>query len=241
MRTLVMPMAGDGIRFQALHPFKVLCPVGPQKEPMFLHALRNLGFSYDRAIFICRKEHGIPKHVERILGPDDSIHCIEIDHLTGGPMESVLKCRSLLEETPDQEVVIANVDQVMVWPGDWALGWFKRRGAIGGIPTIEKHSDRHSYARIDPSKPHHIIEVREKQRISNRATIGIYWFREAKALLSAADALMAADDRAPNGEFYVAPVYNYLNGLVLEYPLCEFWSLGEPENLRKYEESYLGP
>ena len=149
-------------------------------------------------------------------------------------------CVNEIIKSKIKRVVIANIDQVMVWPGDWALDWFRKRGATGGIPTIEKHTDRHSCVRIDPERPHHVLETREKERISNRATIGVYWFREAKMLLSAADAMIAANDRAPNGEFYVAPVYNYLDGIILEYPLCEFWSLGEPENLTKYEEEFIG-
>jgi hypothetical protein len=240
MRTLIMPMSGAGTRFKAVHPVKALCPVGPIHEPMFVHAIKNLGFSFDRGVLICQREHRIPDHVTKYFdGGTVPIHCVEIDHLTEGPMSSVLQCRSRLELDPDQEIVIANVDQVMVWPGDWALAWFRSRGALGGIPTIERHSKRHSYARIDENRPHHILEVREKVRISNRATIGIYWFREARAMLAAADAMIAADDRAPNGEFYVGPVYNHLPGKILEFPLCEFWSLGEPENLSRYEEQFV--
>src|SRR5439155_12356824 len=129
--------------------------------------------------------------------------------ITGGPLDSVLKARPLLEEYSDSELLIANADQVMVWPGEWALQWLRNRGANGGAPTIEAHSERHAYARMDPAIRHRIVEVREKQRISDRATIGIYWFRSVAIFLAAADEMIKANDRAPNGEFYVGPVYNY--------------------------------
>lgn len=228
-------MAGKGTRYQgAAHP-KVLVPVKPECDPMFIHAIKNLGFHFDRLILIAQKAHEVPTHVKRLL-PNVDAHTIEVDYTTGGPLESVLLAKDLLQKELDHELVVANADQAMVWPGDWALGWFRGRGATGGIPTLEAHSERHSYARIDVDTPHRIVEVREKIRISSRATIGVYWFRRSGQFLEGAQTMIDADDRAPNGEFYVAPVYNYLPGLVLEFPLCEFWSLGEPANLRAYED-----
>jgi hypothetical protein len=228
-------MAGKGTRYTgASHP-KVLVPVKPDGDPMFIHAIKNLGFKFDRLILIAQKSHEVDGHVQRLL-PGVKSHVIEVDYTTGGPLDSVLLATDLLHKELDDELVVANADQVMAWPGDWALGWFRGRGATGGIPTLEAHSERHSYARIDAETPHRIVEVREKIRISKRATIGIYWFRRSGQFLQAAQAMREADDRAPNGEFYVGPVYNYLPGLILEFPLCEFWSLGEPSNLRAYED-----
>lgn len=229
-------MAGRGSRFKSIHDTKVLYPVPPADEPMFVHAVRNLGFGFDRLILVCLRQHEVPPLARRHLSDVTKLHCVELDAVTGGPMETVLKARALLEPTPDSEVVVCNADQVMVWPGDWALDWFRRRGAEGGIPTVQRQTLRHSYVGLDGAVPHKVTAVREKERISDRATIGIYWFRRAAGLLAAADRMIAANDRAPNGEFYVGPAYNHLDGLILEYPLCEFWSVGEPENLQAYLE-----
>lgn len=227
-------MAGRGSRFKSIHDTKVLYPVPPDSVPMFVHAVRTLGFRFDRLILICQRAHGIPELAHRHLGDLPGVACVELDAITGGPMESVLKARSLLERTPTDQLVVCNADQVMVWPGDWAMDWFVARGAAGGIPTVRRESPRHSYVKLDPEIPHKVVAVREKECISDRATIGVYWFRRVDGFLAAADRMIAADDRAPNGEFYVGPAYDYLSGLILEYPLCEFWSVGEPENLDAY-------
>jgi hypothetical protein len=227
-------MAGRGSRFQSVHDTKVLYPVPPDGEPMFAHAVRTLGFAFDRLVLVCLRMHNVPPLVREHLADLPSVTCVELDAVTGGPMESVLKARSLIARDPEGEVVICNADQAMVWPGDWAMKWFVSRGALGGIPTLRRESLRHSYVGLDPEVPHKVVGVREKVRISDRASIGVYWFRRADAFLAAADRMMAANDRAPNGEFYVGPCYNYLDGPVFEYPLCEFWSLGEPENLEAY-------
>lgn len=234
MRTVVIPMAGRGSRFKSVHDTKVLYPIPPDGVPMFAHSVKTLGFAFDRLILVCQRMHGVPALAKEWLPEVNDLHCVELDAITGGPMETVLKARDLLESAPDSEVVVCNADQVMVWPGDWALNWFLQRGATGGIPTMRRDSLRHSYCGIDPAVSHRVVEVKEKVKISDRASIGVYWFRRADGLLAAADKMIAANDRAPNGEFYVGPSYNHLDGLILEYPLCEFWSVGEPENLEAY-------
>jgi NDP-sugar pyrophosphorylase family protein len=240
MRTVVIPMAGKGSRLTE-YGAKVLLPV--RGIPMFLYAIDTLGFQFDRLILVTRKEHEIPRFVQQTDRLPSDLHIVELDHDTEGPLCSVLKAYELLQEKAGDELVIANSDQVMVWPGDWALAWFRNRGAVGGIPLIGRASDRHSYARMSSQDPRLVVEVREKQRISEFATIGVYWFRSVSVFLDAAYKAISANDRAPNGEFYVSLVYNHIEGTVLWYPLCEFWSLGEKENIRAflndcYEESF---
>lgn len=228
-------MAGLGTRFRSVHSAKVLCPIPPRGEPMFVHAIKSLGFAFDRLILITLADYNL-KDIAADYLADLGAELIELPSVTRGPADTVLKARHLLEETGDSQLVICNVDQVMVWPGDWAMDWFVARGAEGGIPTLERQSKRHSYCIMDPAIPHKVKGVREKELVSRRASIGVYWFHKVEGFLSAADRMFAAHDVAPNGEYYVGPIYNHLDGLILEYPLAEFWSLGEPENLRAYTE-----
>lgn len=233
MRTVVVPASGLGSRFKTVHNTKVLYPVPPDGKPMFVRAVETLGFSFDRLILISLVAHELPTKAGEHLRAVNA-ELIELPAVTRGPADTVLHARHRLLEDPEGELVVCNVDQVMVWPGDWAMQWFVSRGATGGIPTIERSSNRHSYCVMDQNIDHKVSGVREKQRLSPRATVGVYWFRRARAFLEAADRMFEARDTAPNGEYYVGPVYNYLDGLILEYPLCEFWSLGEPPNLEAY-------
>jgi bifunctional N-acetylglucosamine-1-phosphate-uridyltransferase/glucosamine-1-phosphate-acetyltransferase GlmU-like protein len=233
MRTVVIPASGLGTRFKSVNDTKILYPVPPEGKPMFVHAVETLGFSFDRLILISLTENEVPAKAGKYLRAINA-ELIELPAPTRGPADTVLRARGNLLEDPTGELVLCNVDQTMVWPGDWAMQWFVARGAVGGIPTIHRSSNRHSYCVMDQEIDHKITAVREKQRVSTRATVGVYWFREARAFLDAADQMFAAGDMAPNGEYYVGPVYNYLEGLILEYPLCEFWSLGEPPNLKAY-------
>lgn len=234
MRIVVIPMAGFGTRFLDVFSDKKLTPIPPDSEPMFIHAIQKLGFSYNKIILIPREEDSIQTALENYpqISRDATVIATKVE--TRGPLDTVNYAKSILQEYLEAELVICNCDQVLVWPGEWALSWLKERGAIGGIPTIERHSKRHSYAEIDENYPCKITRVREKEKISNRATIGVYWFRDVASFLPAAEEVFKNKDVAPNGEYYVSHVYNYLDGLILEYPLCEFWSLGEPDNFTNY-------
>lgn len=240
MRIAVIPMAGAGTRFLEVFHDKKLAPVPPNGEPMFIHAIQKLAFSYDKIILIPRERDSIQAALGDYPHISQYASVIASQTETRGPLDTVLYAESMLQDHLDAELIICNCDQVLAWPGEWALSWLKERGAIGGIPTVERKSKRHSYVELDEKYPGKINRVREKEKISNRATIGVYWFRKVSDFLHAAKAVIENKDTAPNGEYYVSHVYNYLDGLILEYPLCEFWSLGEPENFARYvAKNYL--
>ena len=74
-----------------------------------------------------------------------------------------------------------------------------------------------SFARINEEGL--VIEVAEKNPISDLATIGIYLFARGKDFVISALDMIVANDRV-NGEFYM-PVYNYdSKWCLLEFTKC---------------------
>jgi len=55
-----------------------------------------------------------------------------------------------------------------------------------------------------------VVELREKKRISDHATVGLYWFDSAKRYINAYQAYYSVAGREEKGERYVAPLYNQL-------------------------------
>jgi hypothetical protein len=87
----------------------------------------------------------------------------------------------------------------------------------------------------DLNYPFRIVGAKEKDRVSTRATIGLYWFANAQQFqVAARDTIQKMDYCRTNKEYYVSHVLNHMEGLMLEFPLCEFWSIGEPANLDTY-------
>ena len=55
-----------------------------------------------------------------------------------------------------------------------------------------------------------VQEIREKQVISNISLNGIHYWRKGSSFVDSAETMIAANDRAPNGEFYIGPSYNHM-------------------------------
>jgi hypothetical protein len=110
-------------------------------------------------------------------------------------------------------------------------------GGEGWVPCFNAPGDGWSFVRID--KTGKAIEVREKQRISELATVGFYWFSSAKLYSLAYDEYYAIAGREVLGERYVAPLYNQLISdgrtvTVTEIPFQSVTPLGTPNDVERF-------
>jgi len=232
MRIGIMPVNGLGTRFKSIHDFKPFANVPNYYEPMYIHSIKNCGVKVDKFIVIGNSEYR--KSFQQFGDLEGFIEYIFVDGLTDGPLETILLASNKLNLDLNSEILIINCDQVVKWDGDQEIEKLKKSKASGGFPTIYRTSPRHSYALISDEVPNLVLRTREKEVLSNRATIGLYWFNKFSEFLSAAKLCKEKNDRAPNNEFYVSHVYNYLEGLVFQMPITVFYSLGEPDNYLKY-------
>lgn len=223
---VLIPMAGAGHRFQtAGYTFpKPLIDVDGQ--PMIQAVVDNLG-QPGRHIFLVRKEHehryAVSRMLERIR-PDCSV--VLVDELTEGAACTALLAADLLSERP---LLIANSDQLVAWnPERFADA---THGLNGLLPTFTSTHPKWSYVELDDDG--YVERVAEKDPISDEATCGIYWWRRGTDFVRAAERMVAANDRV-NGEFYIAPTYNYGPFVVRTFRVAGMNGLGTPEDLESY-------
>jgi len=109
-------------------------------------------------------------------------------------------------------------------------------GWDGFILTFTGEGVRWSYVRVVQG---FVQTVREKEPISDQATVGFYWFRRADDLLRAC-AIMIAENIRHAGEFYLAPCYNELiwrfRRKVKAVPVHSMFGLGTPEDVQTFEQ-----
>jgi hypothetical protein len=113
----------------------------------------------------------------------------------------------------------------------------------GAIVTYHSDTDKNSYARIN--KQGLVTEVREKEVISNISLNGIHYWKQGRSFVDSAENMIANNDRAPNGEFYVGPTYNYMIKRkqrvgIYHIPNQQHHAVGVPidlENYLKYEKA----
>jgi dTDP-glucose pyrophosphorylase len=206
---LVVPMAGLGSRFTDAG-YTVPKPLlDIRGVPMFQLVLANLASpSLCKIVLIVPKVWGLASRMTELgaaLGVD--VVAVEVEGLTDGPAGSVALAESHLD--PELPVVTANSDQYL----DADLGDFYKSVSdpanTGVILAMEDTDPKWSYARLDENGK--LAEVREKVVISNLATVGVYGFKSSEIMFEAFRK-MRADGASVNGEYYVAPAYNYLLG-----------------------------
>lgn len=231
---IVIPMAGEGRRFreagyQAAKPF-----IDVKGRPMIVRVIENLRPISDCFTLICRSN--VVEKLEKITGGMEmDIRCLPVPGLTDGSVASVLTARDKI--APEVPVIIANADQLVEYD---VAKWREH------LEEENRHSiwlfgpathPKWSYAKVWDGK---IIEVAEKNPISQLATVGIYYWNKWESYVSAADAMMQNDDNRVNGEWYNAPVYNEAikrGETVRPFYPRKMIGLGTPEDLEAYVKS----
>jgi NDP-sugar pyrophosphorylase family protein len=203
--TLVIPMAGLGSRFQGSNYREPKPIIKIFDIPMFLYVVFNfLHPSLDKVVLIAQKSHNIPRYLQK-LNLRIKIEVIEIEYITHGPAESVeLALNNLVN---DQAIFVANSDQFVFQGLAEFIDFCLLNDHVGSILCMEDNNPKWSFAEFDSLN--HLIQVREKEVISKNATVGIYYFKDAKVLAHGIYEQKKAGITT-NNEFYIAPTFNHI-------------------------------
>jgi len=229
---VVIPMAGDGKRFrEAGHtqpkPFIDVCG-----RPMIVRVIENLRPISDCFTLICRSSV-VEKLESLVADMNMNIRCLPVPGLTEGSVSTVLTARDNI--APEVPVMIANADQLIEYD---ASAWWdhvkeKPRGHSIWLFGPASHP-KWSYAKVQDGR---IVEVAEKNPISELATVGVYFWKRWDMYLRAADEMMQDDDNRVNGEWFNCPVYSQAinrGELVRPFYPRKMIGLGTPEDLESY-------
>jgi len=239
--SLVIPAAGLGSRFRDAG-YKTPKPlIEILGHPMLQWVFSNFSLSpIDQLIVISLKNDFLPAQLAShgILG-SESIIFLELDQLTGGPAETVMRASSLIPD--DNCVVVANSDQYLAVNTSEFINDLRAEIERGIILTMEATGSKWSYVGRDSLGQ--IDLVVEKRQISAEATVGIYGWSSKSLMISSIQEMIDAEDRT-NGEFYVAPSYNYLinsnipvEGVWIGAQKDAVYGLGTPEDLNYFLSS----
>lgn len=236
MLNIVIPMAGRGSRFAEAGYTMPKPLIDVHGRYMIEYVIENLRPNREhRFIFICQEEHlqkyGLKEKLEE-LSPDCEV--ISIDHITEGAACTVLLAEKCINN--DDELMIANSDQYVDTDINSYLDAMKSYDGL--IMTMPADDPKWSFIKYDEEG--FVTEVREKEVISNEATVGIYNYKRGKDFVSYAKQMIAKNARV-NNEFYVAPAYNEMiaDGLKIVYHNVgeKMYGLGVPADLEAFLSS----
>jgi len=230
---ILIPAAGKGTRFlNSKYNLPKPC-ILIDDVPMIVKAIQSLKIKANVIVLIKNNElateltNQIKNHI-----PQVTIGVVFED--TNGSAETALLAKDLIYN--EEELIIANCDQIMHWDHEKALEQFRKFD--GCICTIESTDTKHSYAGIDDTGL--VANIVEKQVISNVALTGIHYWKKGKDFVSSAQIMIDSDIKSSNGEFYIGPTYNMLikQGKKIGIHMIDDTDIsfvGTPEDLEKYE------
>lgn len=238
---VVIPMAGGDERFrQQGFPFpKPVVEI--DGRPLVEHAFECIrGLPDAQFTFIVRKEDDLRFHlgdVLRLLDPGCTI--IAADGETSGAACTALLAIEQIGE--DEELLITNADQLLLFEIREAIEDFRRRELDAGTIVFDSVHPRWSFVKTDSDG--FVIEAAEKRPISRNATAGIYYFRRGGEFVRAAQE-MIRKDASTNGGFYVCPSFNELVLAqkrigVFRIDRDDYVSLATPQAVNEYEQLLL--
>ena len=239
---LIIPMAGRGARFteRGYTKIKPMLPIA--KFTMIEVVLQNLLSPIVETVTIVTRTEIAENYALRSLleGKYPKVTIVTLDAMTSGPASTVMEAFKSID--PLKPILIANSDQYIDIDFQASLNEFLGSDLDGFIWGMEDQDPKWSYVAIDDLG--FASEVKEKQVISNIATCGVYAFKSGRLFEFAYSKMVECDDKT-NGEFYVAPTYNYLIKNAYRIGVANLGptslimhGLGTPED---YEAFLIGP
>jgi len=234
--TIVIPMAGSGSRFvQAGYDLpKPL--IGIKGKPMIQWVIENLNIDANY-IYIVQKEHKKTYNLDDFLNSlTPNCKIIEVEGKTEGAACTVLLAKEFIDS--NNPLFIVNSDQFVEWNSTEFMYKINESRADGGIAVFKATDPKWSFAKINNKG--YIVEVAEKDPISDIATVGFYYWKKGSDFIKYAEQMISKDIRT-NGEFYVCPVFNEAiqdNKLIYPVKVNQMFSLGTPEDLHIFINTF---
>lgn len=233
---VLIPMAGAGSRFeQAGYTFpKPLIEVNG--KPMIQLVVENLNMDANY-IYVVQKKHREQYNLDSLLNlitPNCKI--VETDGITEGAACTALLAKEYIDN--DNPLFFANSDQFVEWDSNEFMYKMQETDSDGGMVTFTSTHPKWSFAKINDSGL--VIEVAEKNPISDIATVGYYYWKYGKDFVNYAEQMIEKNIRV-NNEFYVCPVFNQAiddNKHIRTFNVNRMWGLGTPEDLKYFLENH---
>lgn len=238
---IVIPMAGLGSRFSKVGYSKPKPFIEINGKPMIEHVINNLNVFNANFILVGQSIHiAENSDVVNYLIKNYKVKFVEIDGLTEGTACTVLSAANFINN--DDSLLIANSDQLIDIDVNLFINDSISRNLDGSILCFEDAEMNPKWSFVKLNDEGYVTMAKEKEAISNLATVGIYLFSKGKDFVESAIEMIVSRDKV-NGEYYTCPSYNYLIKQkkkigVYNLEFSQMHGLGTPEDLELYKRKF---
>lgn len=229
MKTIILA-AGLGERFSQQDYPNPKPATMVNGKPMLVRVAESLGCNSNVSVVLNRIHRGW--RIGDLLAAAGMgwIECIELTHTTRGPAETLLFALDGIGD--DENVLVLDCD-VMHPSFIYEESSNSREGIVFCFQDVGQ-TPMFSY--VSCKEDGHILDIAEKQKISDQACSGAYYFPNAKALSEACRAVIRAGEFS-QGEFYLSNVIAHLLRAGVSFrarTYSPYHCLGTPEQLQDF-------
>jgi len=235
---IIITMAGVGSRFKKVGYTVPKYMIEVKGKTLFEWSMLSLS-DFNRQenvkyIFIVRKEDDSKQFIsnEAIKMGISNFNILEIEYLTDGQATSALLAQKYWDE--NDEMIVYNIDTYV----EADVMKYSDIQGDGFIPCFKAPGNHWSFVSLDEKGK--AIEVREKERISDNCTIGLYYFKSCKLYKEIYNEYYKDNKNLEKNEKYIAPLYNYMiqKGMevrISDLPFEKVHVLGTPEEVETFK------
>ena len=231
---IIITMAGLGSRFTKVGyncPKYMIEVKGKTLFEWSMLSLVDYNKHANKYVFVVRKEHNSKDFIveQMKLFGITNVEVVEIDYLTDGQATTALLGISNCKD--DEEIMIYNID-TYIEPNNVK---YADLAGDGHIPCFNAEGDHWSFVKEENGV---VVDVVEKQRISNNCSLGAYYFKSARIYKEIYNDLYENKETAKDK--YIAPMYKCMldKGYEVTYSLIDnkvVHVLGTPEEVEEFK------
>ena len=238
---IVIPMAGHGKRFKNTGITKPKFMIEVESKTLFEWSLDSLPIEISRKIiFVClekhEKEFSVGKFIKNTMNqkyPKINYELVYLEKTTRGQVETVLHAKQLIYS--ESSLIIYNIDTHFISTRlKSKILTLKNQNIDGILGCFTSNNENLSF--VELNEEGFVKRVKEKEKISNLASTGLYVFSNGKQFIETAET-MIKNDILIKDEFFVSEIYNILlkSGNKFEIDIAEeFIPFGTPEDIKKF-------
>ncbi len=236
MLTIIITMAGEGRRFREAGYEMPKYEIEVNGKTLFEWAMDSLlGYQKNTGkwIFVVRKEdHAEPFLREKCKKYDiQNLELIALDEKTDGQATTCYLALNRCEK--EEEILVYNIDTYV----ETGVLKYEDIQGDGFLACFHAEGDHWSFVKLRPDG--NAEEVREKKRISDHCSIGLYYFSSAGLYQRMYEDYYRDESHMERGEKYIAPLYNAMikQGMtvrIVTVPREKVHVLGTPEEVETF-------
>lgn len=236
---LIIPLGGKGERFKKQNFKMPKALIKIFGKPILYYLLDNLNLTEIDFVYIPYNKEYIHYDFEEKLNKDYpyiNFKFLTLEYDTDGAAHTLNIALKKLNNIEDQPVLsldsdnFFNIDIINLWSGE------------NKIICVKDESNEPIYSYVKVNKNNEIIEMKEKEKISDNACTGAYGFKSYKQLLKYSQIILDKKIKQKN-EYYISNIISIMikkNKFKNKIIQKEKWiCLGTPNQVENFKKKYI--